>query len=425
MSTAHEVKNASLRSPSPLLVLALMLFAQQADAQFRKPVACDDCIWDWYYYDHGSFAVQDWSCGNSTYGDHIGSDYSLRGNNDAIDTGYDVVAAAAGTVISTEDGFYDHCTQCGGAQCGLGFGNGFANQVYIDHGTYKVMYGHMRTGSIMVEPGDVVTCGQVIGQIGSSGCSTGAHLHFEPQTSSRTAVDPYEGECSPTSPSLWIEQGEHRDLPGEACGDGEPPPPMCPEGTYEVWTCNEAKTERRRCIDGVDSTEPCPSGCIAMAVGINDECMMPPDGDGDSSRADVDCDDGDAAIHPGAIDTCGDAIDQDCSGTDATCMLPPTGGVGGGAGGVNAGASGAAAGTAGIGGQAGMTAGAPPLGGASGLGGAGGASGASAGAAGAVAAPFPAPERSSSCAARSGRGSDRAAWLLLVSLLVLGLRRRA
>src|SRR5687768_13607848 len=136
------MKRAQLALWIALSMATTSAYAATARAQFRRPTACDDCIWDFYYYDHGSFFVQDWSCSDSTYADHIGSDYSLRGNNDAIETGYDVVAAAAGTVISTEDGFYDHCTQCGGAMCGLGFGNGFANQVYIDHGTYKAMYGH-------------------------------------------------------------------------------------------------------------------------------------------------------------------------------------------------------------------------------------------------------------------------------------------
>lgn len=418
-----------MKLASLALMLALTAASHaHAQAQFRRPLACDDCIWDFYYYDHGSFLVQDYNCSNSTYGGHIGSDFSLRGNNDAIDTGYDVVAAAAGTVISTEDGFYDHCTQCGGAMCGYDFGNGFANQVYIDHGTYRAMYGHMRTGSIMVEPGDTVTCGQPIGQVGSSGCSTGAHLHFEPQTAMRRAVDPFEGECSMTAPSLWIEQKAHRVLPGEACGDGEPPAPSCPEGTYEIWTCNEAKTERRRCIDGVDSTEPCAAGCIVMATGVNDECMMPPDADADGSRADVDCNDGDAAIHPGAVDTCGDAIDQDCSGADATCMVPATGGAGGaGAGGVSAGAGGTAAGSSGAGGQAGAIGGAPAFGGAggaSGMNGASGVTGAGQGgvsAAGGVSAGAFGSGKSdaSSCSVqrvRAARMIDRAAWLAIIAL---------
>jgi len=403
-----------------LCVLLAAVSSVDAQAQFRRPLACSDCIYDFYYYDHGSFLVQDYSCAGSTYDGHVGSDYSLKGDNGAIDTGFDVVAAAAGTVLSTEDGYFDHCTQCGGAQCGLNFGNGFANQVYIDHGSHRAMYGHMRTGSIAVEPGDTVECGQVIGQVGSSGCSTGAHLHFEPQTASRTPVDPYEGECSPTEASLWLTQPAHRSLPSDACGDGEPPGPTCPDGTYEIWTCNEAMTERRRCIDGVDSTEECPYGCIVMATGVNDECEMPPDADGDGSRADVDCDDGMASLHPGAMDTCGDGIDQDCSGADATCMVPPTGGAGGagGAGGSGAGGSGGAGGVAGT--AAGL--GGAGAGGAAGLAGAsaiaGGVGGVSGGAGGAFAGPA-APSRSepSGCNVVRGAGLGRsapstAAWLL-------------
>ena len=41
------------------------------------------------------------------------------------------------------------------------------------------------------------------------------------------------------------------------------------------------------------------------------------DCDGDGSRADVDCDDANPAIHPGSVDVPGNHIDEDCSGTDA------------------------------------------------------------------------------------------------------------
>jgi hypothetical protein len=41
-----------------------------------------------------------------------------------------------------------------------------------------------------------------------------------------------------------------------------------------------------------------------------------PDNDSDGFQADVDCDDGDDAIYPGATDTCGDSVDSDCAGGD-------------------------------------------------------------------------------------------------------------
>ena len=46
-----------------------------------------------------------------------------------------------------------------------------------DDGTTTV-YGHMAKNSIIVRTGDKVEQGQVIGKIGNSGSSTGAHLHF-------------------------------------------------------------------------------------------------------------------------------------------------------------------------------------------------------------------------------------------------------
>lgn len=327
-------------SPVPRILLtmtgaAVLLMVAPAKGQpFSTPVGCDDCINYWYYVDHGG--VTDYDCGSATYADHNGSDYSLRGGNQSIDNGNDVVAAAAGIVIEASDGNFDHCTQCGGDGCGLNTpGGGFSNYVVIDHGDYDTTYGHMRSGSIAVQVGDSVDCGQVIGQIGSAGCSTGAHLHFQPRPAggsyTRNPLDPYQGDCSPTQTSMWTEQGPYRGLPGYTCGD-LPVMPPCPDDTYEVWTCTTDGASRRRCIDGVDSTEVCEYGCTQMPTGTDDECALPADGDGDGARADTDCDDVRPDVHPGALEICGDGIDQDCSGDDEACDdasggIATTGGV--------------------------------------------------------------------------------------------------
>ncbi|UJR79438.1 M23 family metallopeptidase [Sandaracinus amylolyticus] len=270
-----------------VLAALVLLVASRAEAQtFRRPFACDTCIANWFYFDHtGETAgTQDWSCATSTYDGHRGTDFSLRGGLAAIDAGHDVVAAADGEVVRAQDGFFDRCTACGGDNCGTAFGFGYGNHVVVDHGDTRVVYAHLRNGSVRVAPGDRVTCGQVLGQIGSSGCSTGAHLHFETRPlggASTTAFDPFAGTCSPTAPSRWAEQGIHRGIPGATCGTAT----SCPDGTFALWTCDEAGTARRRCIDGADTTEPCPWGCASMPAGTDDECAPPPDAGLDGATA--------------------------------------------------------------------------------------------------------------------------------------------
>lgn len=64
--------------------------------------------------------------------------------------------------------------------------NELGNYVYIEHVingvTYYTAYGHMLDDSIVVKEGEPVTSKQKIGIIGSTGKSTGIHLHFSVMT---------------------------------------------------------------------------------------------------------------------------------------------------------------------------------------------------------------------------------------------------
>lgn len=77
----------------------------------------------------------------------------------------DIVASGSGTVLET-----------GYAPSGLGY------YVYIEHDIggkkYITAYGHMSPGSIVVSKGQNVQAKQKIGVVGTTGISTGIHLHF-------------------------------------------------------------------------------------------------------------------------------------------------------------------------------------------------------------------------------------------------------
>lgn len=88
--------------------------------------------------------------------------------------GTTIVAAASGTVISS----CNTCTHNWGKYGSCGCGGGFGNYVWLDHGGGKAtIYAHLSYHT--VSDGQYVTAGQVLGYGGSTGYSTGPHLHFE------------------------------------------------------------------------------------------------------------------------------------------------------------------------------------------------------------------------------------------------------
>jgi murein DD-endopeptidase MepM/ murein hydrolase activator NlpD len=60
----------------------------------------------------------------------------------------------------------------------------------IDGVTYRSAYAHMQSGSMTLSLGDTVKRGQVIGLVGNTGQSFGAHLHFVIQTADGTFINP-------------------------------------------------------------------------------------------------------------------------------------------------------------------------------------------------------------------------------------------
>ena len=84
-----------------------------------------------------------------------------KGIDFAADHGADVIAPAEGRVVFVGNR-----------------GNGYGQTVVIDHG-YAIQTHYAHLSDYKVKVGDYVRRGQVIGQVGNTGRSTGAHLHYE------------------------------------------------------------------------------------------------------------------------------------------------------------------------------------------------------------------------------------------------------
>jgi murein DD-endopeptidase MepM/ murein hydrolase activator NlpD len=94
--------------------------------------------------------------------------------------GIDIPAPKGTTIIAAESGTVLIASQV----------SGYGNTVVIDHGGgLWTWYGHIRNGGIKVSEGQTVKRGQKIAEVGSTGDSTGNHLHFEVRVNQQ-AVNP-------------------------------------------------------------------------------------------------------------------------------------------------------------------------------------------------------------------------------------------
>ena len=134
--------------------------------------------------------ISDYRGGFFSYDQHQGTDFALH-DFDQMDEGVAVLAAKCGTVTALHDGEPDRNTEHNNLQW---------NYVEITHPDGgQTVYGHLRRDSIIVEVGQQIDGGVKIGEVGSSGNSTGPHLHFELIDANNQMLDPYaEGYLSDT-----------------------------------------------------------------------------------------------------------------------------------------------------------------------------------------------------------------------------------
>jgi murein DD-endopeptidase MepM/ murein hydrolase activator NlpD/endonuclease/exonuclease/phosphatase family metal-dependent hydrolase len=139
--------------------------------------------WGWPVPDGFGITARFGECSSLWSSCHTGTDFDTA-------AGVPVSAAAAGVVTS------------------VGWGGAYGNLIQITHPSgVQTWYAHLSATS--VQAGDQVQAGTVIGAVGATGNTTGAHLHLEVRVDDR-----------PVDPLAWLQQRVGQDQPAEPAGAG-------------------------------------------------------------------------------------------------------------------------------------------------------------------------------------------------------------
>lgn len=111
--------------------------------------------------------------------------YGFGMRSGTMHEGMDFTPGSGAQIQAVADGTVRIATESGG---------GYGVMVIIDHiidgQLVSTRYGHMQYGSLRVKTGETVKVGQIIGLVGDTGHSFGAHLHFEVLQNGTTPIDP-------------------------------------------------------------------------------------------------------------------------------------------------------------------------------------------------------------------------------------------
>lgn len=190
-----------------------------------------------------SSGIVDYQGGTRTYDGHRGVDWDVSTFRQ-MDAGVPVLAVSAGEVIGYVESNPDRNLEC--------TGNWNFVSVRAENG-YEIIYGHLAQDSVAVSLGQMVESGDVLGVVGSSGCSTQPHVHLEIIDPSGAVVDPFlEG--------LWR----------------NPPPYQTPLTIMDIVVSDQHMSSIADVIDPVDNVSVFQFG-DAISVGVSVAGTVPGD----------------------------------------------------------------------------------------------------------------------------------------------------
>ncbi len=127
-----------------------------------------------------------WPVDGAEISDHFGPREAPTAGASTFHQGIDFAAAAGTPVVAAAAGTVTRVVPVDGGDCGV--------EVVVQHaekaGSVSTRYCHLLEGSAAVAVGQPVAAGQPIAAVGSTGISTGPHLHFEMQAPDGSKHDP-------------------------------------------------------------------------------------------------------------------------------------------------------------------------------------------------------------------------------------------